>query len=112
MSEIVTIVFDSAKNVFQAHGAQLISGSNQIVSAPRRLSASLQAGQFPVLQVAAVGLLMHPSYHSGFARRLPHAICTTESSALRLLLRILSFFTASTVIENRGLRGNFFSRVR
>ena len=37
---------------------QFISGSNQIVSDPRRFSASVQAVQFVVLQIGDVGLLM------------------------------------------------------
>ena len=62
--------------------SQLISGSNQplgtflrkypagqgIVSEPRRLSASLQAGQFLVLWVGDVGLLMHPRCRTGLMR--------------------------------------------
>lgn len=45
---------------------QFISGSNQIVSDPRRFSASLQAVQFVVLEVGDVGLLVPISYHTGF----------------------------------------------
>jgi hypothetical protein len=51
-----------------AAASRLISGSNRIVSAPRRLSASLQAGQLRVLWAGGVGLLMQPSHHAGFTR--------------------------------------------
>lgn len=47
--------------------SQIVAGPNQIVSAPRRLSASLSLGQFVVFYVGGVGLLIHPSYHAGFA---------------------------------------------
>ncbi len=40
--------------------SQIISGSNQIVSDSRRLSASRMAGQFLVLSVGGVRLLIHP----------------------------------------------------
>ena len=61
--------------------SQVMAGSNQpygdcgqsptgqwIVSDPRRLSASFYAGRFLVLQAGGVGLLMQPSYHTGFTR--------------------------------------------
>ena len=44
-----------------------MAGSNQIASEPRRLSALLQLGQFLVLQVGGMGLLMQPSYYAGFS---------------------------------------------
>jgi hypothetical protein len=48
--------------------SQVMEGSNQIVSEPRRLSASLWLGQFRVLSVGGVGLLMQSSYHAGLTR--------------------------------------------
>jgi hypothetical protein len=45
-----------------------MSGSNQIVSDPRRLSASLKDGQFRVLQASVLGLPITSSYHAGFTR--------------------------------------------
>ena len=42
--------------------------STQAVSEPRRFGASLNVGEFLVLQAVAVGLLMPPSYHTGFTR--------------------------------------------
>jgi hypothetical protein len=50
---------------FAAHA---MSGSNQIVGEPQRLSASLHAGQFSVLWIGVLGLLMAASYHAGFTR--------------------------------------------
>lgn len=41
---------------------------NQTVGEPKRLDASMLAGKFLALQVAAAGLLMLTSYHAGFAR--------------------------------------------
>lgn len=48
-----------------------LSGSNQMVSEPGRFSASLQVGQFPVLSLGGMGLLMQTSYQAGFTRRIP-----------------------------------------
>lgn len=45
-----------------------IAGSNQIVSDPRRLSASPKAGQFLVLRARGVGLPTPPGYHAGSTR--------------------------------------------
>jgi len=41
--------------------SQVISGSNQIASEPRRLNASLQAGKFMVLELGDFTLLMKHS---------------------------------------------------
>jgi hypothetical protein len=41
-----------------------MAGSNQFVSEPRRLGASLYAGQFLVLWAGVVGLLMQSTYHA------------------------------------------------
>jgi hypothetical protein len=48
--------------------AQVITRSNQIISEPRRLSASLWAVQFLVLSAKGVGLLMQPSCHAAFTQ--------------------------------------------
>ena len=45
-----------------------MSGPNQIVSDPRRFSASLPVGQFSVLHAGLSGLLIHPGYHADFTR--------------------------------------------
>jgi hypothetical protein len=62
---------------FPAHA---MSGSNQLVSEPRpfrafaivmnqwRIDVSRYSGQFRVLEVGLLGLLIHPSYHAGFTR--------------------------------------------
>jgi hypothetical protein len=48
--------------------AQTMSGSNQIASDPRRLSALFYAGHFHILQVGVFSLLMASTYHAGFTR--------------------------------------------
>ena len=55
-----------------------IPRSNQIGIEPRRLSASLQAGQFLVLQVGHVGLLTRPGDRTGCTRGTNHSFCATE----------------------------------
>jgi hypothetical protein len=46
----------------------VMAGSNRIVREPRRLSASLSVGQFPVLQVGGVGLRMRHGFHAVFTK--------------------------------------------
>jgi len=49
-------------------GTQTISGSNQIASDPRCFSAALYEGQFLVMYIVAIQLLMAFSYHAGFTQ--------------------------------------------
>ena len=50
-----------------------VSGSRQIDSEPRCLSAELSACQFVVRQARGFGLPMPSSYHAGFTRRILQA---------------------------------------
>ena len=58
--------------------SHVMSGSNQIVSETRRLSASLSAGQFRVLQVGASGLPIRKAITLDSQDESPQAICATE----------------------------------
>jgi len=57
---------------------EVIPRSHQIVSAPRRFSASLWARQSMISRVGGVGQLMPSSYRAGFPRRIPHRLCAAE----------------------------------
>lgn len=60
--------------------SRVMSRSSQIVSEPRHLSGSLEAGGFVVLSAGGVGLLIHPSYHAEFTTRIPEAdLCSRGS---------------------------------
>jgi hypothetical protein len=71
--------------------SQVISGSNQINSDPRRLGTLLSEGQFGVLWDDVLGLLIPTSYLTDFTRRIPFSICATKpigsASVPRAILR-------------------------
>jgi hypothetical protein len=56
------------KFAFPRHNKTDTTNANQIVSEPRRFSASLEVRPFLILQVGGDGLLRPSSYHAGIKR--------------------------------------------
>lgn len=59
---------------------QVMAGSNRVVSAPRRLNTSIQAGQLQALQA---GVASAPAIILTSRDEFPQAICTTEPRSTR-----------------------------